>query len=661
MVCGALLVEDVVISVRRGGREIDRVTAPPFTGAGEAVVTYRKRRWPVRAGAIDLDGPTLDPEPAMAAPASPADPRSDSQSAIVGAEPDRRLLVDAPPGTGKTWAACARVAALIENGTPASKIWMISFTRTAVSEIRSRIAGFASPQDTASVRVSTLDAYAWALQSGFDAEATLSGSFEEGIAATLERVESDPDLQDYLARVQHLIVDEAQDIMGVRARLVAAIVSRLDPDAGVTVFADPAQAIYGFTGDEDGLGGDVSLLDLIPNGFERKALDEVRRTRCPRLRELFLKTRRRVLSRGDVADRAAVVREDIFRLAHEQSEPGDDGGVARGGSDRLILFRQRAEVLRAASYAQDRPYRLRMSGLPSPVHSWIAELFWDWTDRRMGVADFVARTTAAGWGETEAQARWSLLRELGGQADGSLDLHRLRRQLARSSPPLLVCAPEFGSEGPIVGTIHASKGREADHVSLWLPPADAEGEAGSDDEEVRVAFVGATRARLTLTVGNARPIYAGWEDGRVWRRTKSGLQVEVGRTGDLRPEGLVGGLAFTSAAEVEAAQARVLQSGALSLRARSRAELDYRFSLETVDGDRLALLSDTVKADLKAIAGRARRWPPPGQLNWLRSLGARTVALAPDDPILERLHEPWRTTGLMLAPLVTGFASGRLG
>lgn len=651
----------MAISVRKGGREIDRVTAAPFTGENEAVIVYRKRRWPVRDGVIDLDGPPLE-----AAPRPPADPEigaaaeRDPQAAIVNAEADCRLLVDAPPGTGKTWAACARVGALIDGGTPGSKIWMISFTRAAVSEIRNRIAGFTGAQDAASVRVSTLDAYAWALQSGFDAEATLSGSFDQGIAATLERVRTDRDLQDYLARVRHLIVDEAQDIMGVRAQLVSAIIDRLDPDAGVTIFADPAQAIYGFTEDEAGLGGGVSLLSLIPNDFARRALEEVRRTRCPRLRELFLKTRRRVMSRGGVKDRGVAVRDDIFRLAHECAEPGQDGGLASAGADRLILFRRRAEVLKAASYANGRPYRLRMSGLPAPIHPWIAELLWNWTDRRIGSADFLALAVAAGVEEGESQARWALLMELGGQADGSLDLHRLRRQLARSSPPLLVATPEFGSEGPIVGTIHASKGREADHVSLWLPPL-SEGASQSDDEEIRVAFVGATRPRLTLRVGNAGLCHAGSEEGRVWRRSKNnGVQVEIGREGDIRPAGLVGTVAFASSAEAEAAQARVSQSSALGLIATSRSDLDYRYSLESVDGDRLGVLSDGVKSNLRAIAKQANRWPP-GRLNWLRSLGVRTVALAPDDPVLERLHEPWRTSGLMLAPLLTGFAFGRFG
>ncbi|MFN3352696.1 MAG: UvrD-helicase domain-containing protein [Brevundimonas sp.] len=608
---------------------------------------------------MDLDAPPIDGEADEVEAADQAAGRVDPQSRLVGAEPHRRIRVDAPPGTGKTWAACARVAALIEQGVPPSRIWMISFTRTAVAEIRSRVGSFTTPAAAASVRISTLDAYAWALQSGFDADATLSGSHDEGIAATLERVESDPELQAFLARIRHLVIDEAQDIMGVRARLTAAVIGRLDPEAGVTVFADEAQAIYGFTEEASDLGGGVSLLHLLPSSFERIEFAEVRRTRCPKLRELFLRTRRRVIGGGDVSARAAAVRRDILALAHDQAEPGLDGGLAEATEDRLILFRRRAEVLRAASYAQDRPYRLRMSGLPTSIHAWIAELFWNWPDRRIGPDDCRRLSQRLNVGEVEQARRWSLLVELAGDPDGSLDLHRLRQRLARSAPPQIVATPDFGSEGPLLGTVHASKGREADHVSLWLPPLSSGDAPEADAEEIRVAFVGATRARLTLRAGEAGPAYASSENGRVWRRTSSGFQIEIGRAGDIRPEGLVGAEAVASAEAAAAAQKRVARSATLPLRARACADLDWRFALETQDGERLAVLSDAVTKDVKAVVNRMNVWPPPSQLSWLRSLGTRTVAVAPDDPLIDRLHEPWRTSGFMLAPLLTGFAAAR--
>ena len=62
------------------------------------------------------------------------------QRAVIEAETDARLVVEAGPGTGKTAVACARLAHLInEEDIEASNTWMISFTRTAVAEIRARL------------------------------------------------------------------------------------------------------------------------------------------------------------------------------------------------------------------------------------------------------------------------------------------------------------------------------------------------------------------------------------------------------------------------------------------------------------------------------------------------------------------------------------------
>lgn len=62
-----------------------------------------------------------------------------AQIKVIEESVSSRILVSAGPGMGKTAVACARVAHMIEQGVPASGIWLISFTRTAVREIRDRI------------------------------------------------------------------------------------------------------------------------------------------------------------------------------------------------------------------------------------------------------------------------------------------------------------------------------------------------------------------------------------------------------------------------------------------------------------------------------------------------------------------------------------------
>src|SRR5690606_7252643 len=149
-------------------------------------------------------------------------------------------------------------------------------TRTAVIEIRNRIAmALEDAGDAASVRIVTLDACAWAVQSGFNPEARLTGSFEDNIHDTHRLIREDADERDDLARIEHLIVDESQDIVGPRADLVLAIIDSLDPACGITVFADRAQAIYAFSEGRDE-SRSTNLLDaLAARGFRQLQLTQV--------------------------------------------------------------------------------------------------------------------------------------------------------------------------------------------------------------------------------------------------------------------------------------------------------------------------------------------------------------------------------------------------
>ena len=594
---------------------------------------------------------------------------------VIRGASEARLLVDAGPGTGKTHVACARVAALVADGVPAARIWLISFTRTAVVEMRNRIAAaLEGPGEAASVRIATLDSHAWALQSGFSSDVQLAG-FDDNIERTLEKVEDDEDLRDYLGRVRHLVVDEAQDIVGIRADLMLSMIRALDDGCGVTVFADEAQAIYGFTEDRTGPNTSGPTLPdrLREAGFQEIALTRIHRTSRPNLKTIFTNVRSQVLRRsGSASARRRRVDHEIRRLADEDVGALRDLKLAPLPDGALVLMRNRAEVLLTSGMQSGTPHRLRMSGLPPSIYPWIGALLWDHVDPRLTRTAFDNLWADRFAGEDAASvtgdAAWAMLAEVAGETLRTLDLRQLRTVLGRSSPPMLFCAPEFGGRGPIVGTIHASKGREADEVLLYLPSVDPEGDEPEDtEEEIRVMFVGATRVREFLRVGTGGAIHAGHAEGRCWRwlkpkrvggQVRKRVQIEVGRAGDLDCVGLVGRRAFAVQAEAEASQNHWFSSGICSdLHARSEAELDWDYVLEDRANRRLGLLSTRFKADMREVARQCDRFPPPGFLPHLRSVGARTIAVRPDDPQLELLHEPWRRSGFLLAPLLTGFSA----
>ncbi|CEK17053.1 ATP-dependent helicase [Chthonomonas calidirosea] len=80
----------------------------------------------------------LPPLPAPKPPVSPSPPKDESQHrAAVSTE--KRLLVEAGPGMGKTRTLIARLAYLLQNKTPPEKILALTFSNRAAEEMRSRL------------------------------------------------------------------------------------------------------------------------------------------------------------------------------------------------------------------------------------------------------------------------------------------------------------------------------------------------------------------------------------------------------------------------------------------------------------------------------------------------------------------------------------------
>ena len=197
----------IQVRIFRKGQEIDRVTRPLRHVGGQPVVKYSKRFWPlVNGGQIHLDDAPLPDDMQLAVRRRTGDTAPEfqvlppaliqwdsSQRAVIGAPGEDRILVGAGPGTGKTAVACARVSQLIDrDGVEPSRIWLISFTRTAVREIRDRIAAYLEDASAAfAVKIATLDSHAWTIHSGFDDNARILGSYEENIDKVLNLVRNE--------------------------------------------------------------------------------------------------------------------------------------------------------------------------------------------------------------------------------------------------------------------------------------------------------------------------------------------------------------------------------------------------------------------------------------------------------------------------------------
>ena len=620
------------------------------------------------------------------------------QKDVIFSGGSERQLVDAGPGTGKTAVACMRIAELINSGVcSAHEIIVVSFTNTAVYEIRERIKNSLNDVNAAyNIRVTTLDSFAGKLRFGFDSIDTPVTSFEENISRASRLIFTDPDVSEFIKGIKHVIIDEAQDIVGERALFILELISQLDQDSGVTIFSDEAQAIYGFTNDnpEDERSGDT-LPDSIRRynehfnvEFNFKILQKVYRTKNKKMKKLFSEGRELLRAPND--DPSSVY-EDIRNLilATSDIELGsvkellevseDDPEENRQDfTDIFLIFRKRGEALQASTHIGTQPRRIRLSGLATPIKPWVSDIFWNYEDDEMGESEFLSRfnenCSKKGY-DLVANEAWQLLLTESGVSNKRISVRNLRTRLSRRAPNPQFTYSDYGRGGPIFSSIHASKGRESTGVLLFLPKQHIKSTATAEEiiEEARVLFVGATRAKEEVLVYNGEdytPINSLKSSGRAYSYLSTKhftASVEIGRRDDVSAYSLVGETLFEDYADVANGQ-RMLRMNPHEVFEfvvfGSGKDKNYQYQVLRKQTSKskqkaertLFYLDQQVNRDLWQLSNfMSPRTKPPTFFSPIFSLGARSLVIPHGDIRLEDLHEPWRSSGFIHAPMISGY------
>lgn len=616
----------------------------------------------------------------------------DHQRQVVEADRNERQEVHAGPGMGKTFVACARVSKLIEAGIEPSNIWLLSFTRTAVQEIRNRIKQFAEDlQSVLGVKIGTIDSRAWRIRCGFsDGEVDrLFGGYDASIHSVIDMIEENPrDIREFLESLDHIIIDEAQDITGPRARLISKILKLLPAHCGVTVFADSAQAIYGWTTDGEDIPEEdrVNLLDIFKDDpghtFIQRELQTIHRTNAPNLIDMIEELRLDIYVNENIDTNQFIKRREIIVTKANERLNQFDAKELPTSPNTLVLFRRRPEVLMASSFANSEKvqHRIRMSGLPSMVHPCFGKLFADYTDPTIDENEFSERwnTQHHYFSSIYASPKsvWDLVFSLG-QREGVVHVSEIRKKLSRRPPDISATIPDLGVAGPIIGTIHASKGREADEVILRLPLNQTKFPEGKKlDEESRVMFVGASRAKNRLYVGRGflRASFApSLESGRSFMPHKPAgkfnwpvAQIEIGRESDLDPYSVVSKNYFSQAEALEIQQqlAELVDETPVPLDVSWPSCHDFNYQIRVKsDGASTSKpigyftqhLNKELFSVLHCIPDCSNMFRPPEWLPHLYLIGVSTFATNEDDARLQETHEPFATTGIWLIPIVLGY------
>lgn len=428
--------------------------------------------------------------------------REQRQAATIGR--DVRQTVVAGPGAGKTEVVAELVRHLVEDEQVYPEdLLVISFSRAAVHAIRRRMSTASEVGHLIDVR--TLDSLAALIVADLAAEQQHLRGYDDTVrAAILAMRHSDgPALPD----VEHVIVDEAQDVVGLRAEFVTTLLERgLRADCGYTVLGDPAQSLYNFSDH----GESRPLIEILLSApVEHVELRHHYRARRRAARR-HVDVRALMAASGPLEQRLALL--DVLADLPDLGGVEELARTVKGwNGTTTLLTRTNAQALDVAA-------ALRNHGLEVNVQrSADEESIGAWLGRALGARPEprIDRGTFATALEREVDAPavddvWPLLRHVSGSQGRTLDTRALVTVLASRRPPrALVAAPQSRW---VVSTVHRAKGLEFDNVVL-IDPEDWVASVDDVSEEVRVLYVALSRGRDRVALGSH-------ETDRQWRLDK---------------------------------------------------------------------------------------------------------------------------------------------
>ncbi len=404
------------------------------------------------------------------------------QEKIINSAPEARIIVSGAPGTGKTHTLAEKIIHMVESGVAPDKIFVFCFSRAATATVRSRL-----KKKFQEVDIRTFDSFATYMLASQNF--SLDGkSYDARISEAVSVLNSTPDIFEEYAD-GHLIVDEVQDLVGVRAELLLALLKVLPEGCGFTLLGDPCQSIFDYsTAKNPRAMPSRKLYEEIRAQFpeiQRCVLTKNHR-QSQALENLTAQYRENILKGAEIANQSLEnIRAQIPKLGVKISELTfaqiekflQDGTLG-------ILARRNIQALQISSWLNNNeiPHRHRLRRSGENLAAWLAKFFCAYPNATISEKDFLC-----------GGDKWAALIETL-PPKSRYEVSEILRALKRNPKNNLLF--EIDSEpAPItVSDIHRVKGSEFDSVILIDDILSAKDEL----EEHKVCYVGLTRARKNL-------------------------------------------------------------------------------------------------------------------------------------------------------------------
>lgn len=446
-----------------------------------------------------------------------------AQNTVIKADPLRRSIINAGPGTGKTWTLIEKIIYMIENNlVEADRILVLCYSRAAVSVIRERLSNVAASgrinYTWKEVEVRTFDSFStqliYAVMENWPN--LLPPYFNIETAGYDQRIEVATSVmkkkQDLLINYTHIFVDEVQDLVGCRAELVLAMLKGLPDTCGFTVLGDSCQSLYDYLSEKDSnvipsVKFYLELFQLFPFANYFALTKNYRQdTRYSDLTEPY---RKAILTENftDLADIAKSIHNRISRVKFNSWKDFSNTEAKKFLKNGTlgILTRSNAQALLISSVLRT----LRVQHLLKGRHetyqlsAWIADIFFEYPNETIDEAGFLARNQLLfpKLAHEIVTERWNALAETQrNKIKKRFEVADLLKGLLTNAKSAELFKSPDEQHCPItISTIHRAKGMEFDSVIVIDDVI--ENVFGADADNIlehKVCYVALTRPRRTI-------------------------------------------------------------------------------------------------------------------------------------------------------------------
>lgn len=492
-----------------------------------------------------------------------------SQDEVINCDHLIRTVVNAGPGTGKTWALIHKIIHMVmdEKIDPES-ILILCFSHAAIDVIESRLRKAADSDQIGlnwhSIEIRTFDSFATCLLAWtkenvsnclphyFNIEAL---NYEQRIEQAVNVLAKKKDM---FAQYSHIIVDEVQDLVSPRADLIMQILKILPEGCGFTLFGDSCQSVYDYQVKDDPKQiSSARFYQWLFNEFPKinycEFLENHRQVGA--FASLTTEYRKLILN-GSEESRSSEASRLYHNILSSESlnlkvPSQSDISKLCGNGTVGILTRKNGEALQISTWFRNEniPHIIQRPISDNYLAGWIGRVFRTYNNEIMTRKSF-EETFEMLYPNSSSEKMggyWEALESTQTEKKDYYEISALLRGVLTNSKDSRLFAGENRKDSQIViSNIHRAKGKEFDSVIVLDDLLNtAANENSKDINEHKVAYVALTRPRKNIFKANPTKMYI-YTDKQSHRRcyqagfapkgrNKPLSHIEIGYSDDIDP------------------------------------------------------------------------------------------------------------------------------